>query len=102
MLVHINIQPSATHPNANDKTLVDLTWQAPGDPSTSDVTVWLGNAWRINLISLLVYTHTTFKFIAHYRFAITRIFTTVHAQLRGATLVSIVELSMQLHEGLHV
>ena len=34
------MQPSATHTSNSDKTSVDLTWEAPGDPTTSDVRVW--------------------------------------------------------------
>ena len=33
-------QDSATHTNRNDKTAIDLTWQAPGGPSTANVTLW--------------------------------------------------------------
>ena len=43
VLTHVhtfNDQPSATHPNASDKTTVDLTWEAPGGNLMSDVTIW--------------------------------------------------------------
>ena len=35
-----SFQSSATHTNRNDKTAVDLTWQAPGGPSTANITMW--------------------------------------------------------------
>lgn len=38
--ITIIIQPSATHNDPSEKTVVDVTWQVPGNPANSNVTLW--------------------------------------------------------------
>lgn len=39
-IVCFHMQDSATHTDGSDKTSVDVTWQVPGDPMMSNVTLW--------------------------------------------------------------
>ena len=36
---YASMQPSATHTNRNDRSTVEVIWEAPGD-GTSDATIW--------------------------------------------------------------